>query len=154
MSESSPQAAPYAWLPTPDDVAALLRARTKDSGGHELGAWSDDTRPTADEVTHLIDLAAEYVVGAASEPTAVCAGSAASATAIRAAMLVELSYFPEQVRSDRSAYTELKQLYDEAQASLISCISAGGGGDGGGAGYTFHSLPITPATLEQGYAVG
>jgi hypothetical protein len=28
------------------DVAALLRARTKDSTGHEVGTFNDYTRPT------------------------------------------------------------------------------------------------------------
>jgi hypothetical protein len=39
---------PLLYLPTPTDVARLLRARTTDSNGTELGDWSEDTRPTAE----------------------------------------------------------------------------------------------------------
>lgn len=45
---------PPIYTPTPADVAQLLRARTKDSHGTEVGDWTDDTRPTAEEVQGLI----------------------------------------------------------------------------------------------------
>jgi hypothetical protein len=48
----------YPWLATPEDVAALLRSRTKDDAGRELGAWTDATRPTLVDVEQLIALAA------------------------------------------------------------------------------------------------
>jgi len=139
----------YVWLPTADDVAALLRARTKDATGRELGAWTDETRPTLTEVEDLILISAEYIVGVAGLPPDACTSAARGATTLRAAMMVELSYFPEQVRSDRSAYAELKDLYDASEIALTACITGGGGGEGGGADYTYHSLPIVPATLAD-----
>jgi hypothetical protein len=143
------------WLCTPDDVAALLRARTKDSNGDELGTWTDDTRPTEAEVETLIALAGQYVNGAVGGVIDPCAGSATSACALRAALLVELSYFPEQVRSDRSPYPELRELYDSAETALRSCVSAGGAEGGeAGVGYGYHSMPVTPETLAAAYAYG
>jgi hypothetical protein len=144
------------WLPTPGDVAALLRARTKDDTGRELGDWTDATRPTASEVQVLIVQAADFVAAAVGGVPDRCASSAKSATLLRAAMLVELSYFPEQVRSDRSPYPELKELYDNAAESARTCVTTGGetGGSGGGEGYAYHSLPTIPATLESVYGVG
>jgi hypothetical protein len=50
-------------------------------------------------------------------------------------MLIELSYWPEQVRSDRSAYGEYRTLYDKQLVLLQECVQAGGGGaDAGGVG--------------------
>ncbi len=66
-------------------------------------------------------------------------------------MLVELSYWPEQVRSDRSAYTEYERLFNAAMTALAECIAAGGGGDVTGEGYTYHSLPVVPETTERFY---
>lgn len=144
------------WLPTSSDVAALLRARTKDDTGRELGDWSDSTRPTAAEVDVLIAQAAQYVTASIGGVPERCASAAAQAVLMRAAMLVELSYFPEQVRSDRSPYPELKELYDVAQQAALTCVTSGGdtGGAGGGEGYSYHSLPTVPLTLERMYGVG
>lgn len=112
---------------TNQDVADLLRARTKDDAGIELGQWSDATRPTAAEVDRLIELATGDVLSqtGANLPER-DAESARTMIALRSAMLVELSYFPEQVRSDRSAYEEYKRLYDDGMAALLESISGGG----------------------------
>jgi hypothetical protein len=144
------------WLPTSSDVAALLRARTKDDTGRELGDWSDETRPTASEVDALIAQTADYVAAAIGGVPDRCAGAASQAVLLRTAMLVELSYFPEQVRSDRSPYPELKELADTALDSARTCVASGGaaGTTEGGEGYSYHSLPIVPATLDALYGVG
>lgn len=144
------------WLPTSSDVAAILRARTKDSHGVEQGDWTSDTRPTGPEVDVLIAQAADFVAAAVGGVPDRCASAASAATLLRAAMLVELSYFPEQVRSDRSPYPELKELYDTALESARTCVTSGGesGSSAGGEGYSYHSLPIRPETLESAYGVG
>jgi len=41
---------------------------------------------------------------------------------VRAAMWVELSYFPEQVRSDRSVYQELAEQFQRGMPALINCV--------------------------------
>lgn len=38
---------PIDIAPSVLDVAALMRARTKDSNGIEVGTFNDDTRPTS-----------------------------------------------------------------------------------------------------------
>lgn len=132
--------------PTPDQVAQLLRARTKDSTGRELGAWTDDTRPTLTEVEGIIEQAvAQLAATVSSSIPDTCKNGASSTAALLAAMLVELSYFPEQVRTDRSAYVEYKNLYDENVLALRKCVDTGGA-TAGGEGFTYHSLPIVPAT--------
>jgi len=140
------------WVATPEDVAAILRARTKDDTGRELGVWSDSTRPTLPEVQQLIDLAAAQIAGP-SGPGDRCAPICRAAIAYQAACLIELSYFPEQVRSDRSPYSELKDLLDQTLEALTACVEGGasGGSQGGGEGYSYHSLNVDPETTAMYY---
>lgn len=140
------------WRPTSDEVARLLRARTKDSTGSELGEWTTDTRPTLEEVEGLIDEAVGIVASSTGvEIAEPCANGAQRLAALLTAALIELSYFPEQVRADRSAYPEYKRLYDDGMVKLGDCIAAGGG-DGSaeiGEGYTYYSLPVVPETTAR-----
>lgn len=88
------------WWPTVEDVAGLLRARTKPTDGQEyLGTFNASTRPTDTEVRVLIGQAAQRVTSAFSsgEVPAASWDAANEAALLRAAMWVETSYFPEQV---------------------------------------------------------
>lgn len=117
------------YAPTVAEVAALVRARTKVPGGSELGTFSAQTRPTDTDVRSLIAEALNEVLGKAQTPTdpaSAYAAHVASAAKVYAAMLIELSFFPEQVRSDRSAYAPLKDLYDMRIRALISEGETGG----------------------------
>jgi hypothetical protein len=118
--------------PSVDEVAVLIRARTKDSSGNEVGTFDDDTRPTAPEVEEQIDAAYSLVGCRFPDP----AGTAfpqrmlpafQALVAYRAAMRVEKSYFPEQVRSDRSAYAQLREEYLDDLAAFTDSMEAGGG---------------------------
>jgi hypothetical protein len=139
------------FYPDVDDVAAIIRARTQDDDDQEIGTFNEDTRPTGEEVERLIAQAGSVVFGAVGDP-----GDWTCATAddlveqaefwvsMLAAMLVELSYFPEQVRSDRSGFQYYKDLWDDELAGFgvfrsaaIACGGSGvapdgGGGSGGG----------------------
>jgi hypothetical protein len=102
-----------AFAPSVVAVSALLRARTKDSTGLEVGTFNDDTRPTSAQVLSLIDLAVvdvQTILG--TSPPDYLADAAKSTATLKAAMYVELSYYPEQVRSDRSAYHDYQQMYE------------------------------------------
>lgn len=138
-----PTALPH---PSSDDVAALLRARTKDLDGKELGVFSGNTRPTDTEVDRLITMAYAEVTGQTGVNLGDrCAPSAQALITIRAAMWVELSYFPEQVRSDRSVYIELADQWTAGMPSLMDCVAGNiaPDGSGGAAGLRFGSLPIS-----------
>ena len=115
--------------PTVDEVALLIRARTKDSMGTEVGTFTADTRPTDDQVEAQID-AAVALVGTRLPPIDRIAPellpAVASVVAYRAALRIEKSYFPEQVRSDRSAYPQLYEEYQDDLAALIESVKAGG----------------------------
>lgn len=159
---STPDPAPLVYLPTPTDVARLLRARTKDSHGAELGDWSDDTRPTPEDVADLIDQASGPVLarigrleGPEDEPDRYSnlIPAAKHLVALGAAMLVEKSYFPEQVASERSAYTSYQAEYQDCQAALTGDAE----GDGGGAlpsGKGDHATwPLPSASVLYAYGL-
>jgi len=132
-----------AWAPTVADVGALLRARTKDSSGNELGTFTADTRPTDTEVTELIAQAVDDVVGAIGQSPTIppdTYDNAAKVAAVGAAMLVELSFFPEQVATGRSPYAQLQTLYNTRLERLKLFIESEGAD--------------TPSTEWQGPAGG
>src|SRR5262245_40111665 len=90
--------------PTVEDVGDLLRARTQDSHDDELGTFTDDTRPTEEAVERMILQCGTVVftaTGRLDNLTCSQADSVREAAkhwiALLTAMLIELSYFPEQV---------------------------------------------------------
>jgi hypothetical protein len=109
------------------DVADLLRARTLSQNGVEIGTFTDLTRPTDEQVLRLIDKAQGDVSAriGLSVPS-MFIHDAQNLVAIRAAMYVELSYFPEQIRANKSVYPELLALWDQQLAALIASIEAAG----------------------------
>jgi hypothetical protein len=118
--------------PSVDQVALLLRARTKDSQGNEVGTFDADTRPTDLECEAQID-AAMGLVGVRFPPSSGMTAEQVTAfqalVAYRAAMRIEKSYFPEQVRTDRSAYAQLREEYLDDLQAFTESMGAGGGGE-------------------------
>jgi hypothetical protein len=123
-------------VPNVSDVGALLRARTKTSGGAEVGTFTQETRPTAVEVGVLIDEAVEDVTSQIGVPAVGSAleGRARRAATLYAAVLVELSYFPEQVQGGRSPADTYLKLYKDRMKALVLFVTQGGDdGDADGA---------------------
>lgn len=110
---------PIDITPSVADVAALLRARTKDVNGSEVGTFNDDTRPTSSQVITLIgEAVGDIQARMGTSPPPELAGAGKSAAAMLTACLVELSYFPEQVRSDRSAFEQYWTLLQNKITAL------------------------------------
>lgn len=128
---------------TVEHVAAYVRARTKNKLGVEVGTFNSEllgererTRPSAEQVEQLLTDAVGTVIsdiGTDDPCTAPLTAKANGLVALRAAMQVELTYFPEQVAQGRSPYKELKELYDDDVEKIVKGIAAncGGGGDSG-----------------------
>lgn len=110
------------WAPSVAAVGAVLRARTVDRNGTELGTFTPTTRPTDAQVLTLMDdIAEDEVVGALPRAvTAVYETAARSLVALRTAMQIELTYFAEQLGTSRSIYPQLKELYDDALKRLTT----------------------------------
>jgi hypothetical protein len=99
---------------TPRMVAALLRTRTRDANGVELGEWTTTTQPTLAEVQELIVSAQEQVASEihASEIPANVVAAARQAVVLRTALLIEDSHFSEQIGSGDSPFLQLRELGD------------------------------------------
>lgn len=148
--------------PTIAEVAALLRARTKDTNGNEVGTFNGNTRPTNANVEVLIGFAVDKVqsdIGGALCADAEAAGlpdKVRNAGALYAAMLVELSYFPEQVAAGRSPYDKIKELWAEDITILkteVAQICGVGSGEGASAntGKPAYDFSQTVSPLGQDF---
>lgn len=111
------------WRPTVDQVATHIRARTAtDESGDEVGTFTADTRPTADQVEDIIDdkvqeILAVFVSGEVPEASF---GAAHRAVRLSAAAEVEQSYFPADPSAESgSPYPQLRVRADAALKILI-----------------------------------
>jgi hypothetical protein len=131
------------WAPSPSDVGAVLRSRTKDTNGNELGTFTSDTRPTDSGVNDLIETAVADLASDVGTVPDELQDAARRLAAIGAAILVEQSYFQEQINTDRSPYRELVEWYDKRFARLKKQIEdVNAGGDVGGADSAENLLPV------------
>lgn len=129
----------YAWEATPDDVAALLPQRTHGEFGKD-GHFTTTTTPTLEQVEDILQKSAGRIATKLrlKPATEMCEAGpvdlANETHALRAAMMVELTYFANQLRTDQSPYTKLKELYDENAKELLEAYEDACGGGGGGIG--------------------
>lgn len=147
------------FMPDVASVGALLRARTRDTNGSEVGTFTEHTRPTGDQVLSLTRTAAGDLASFVGPNIPEPFHDAARQLAVyRTAMLIELSFFPEQVALGRSPYPQVADLYTSALAGLRVAIEASGGdvpgepgaADGGGASAhpPSYAFPMAPLGLN------
>lgn len=117
------------WLPPVAAVGAVLRSRTKDDEGVEMGTFTPDTRPTGDQTSELIDQAQADVAAEVGDVPEVLWPAARRVTALGAALQVELTYFPEQVATGRSPYEQLRDQYRDALTRLTAQVGEVNSGD-------------------------
>ena len=108
---------------TPEDVAALLTARTKDAQGRELGRWTDDTRPTREQVQVRIEIARSLLRQDAGAIPDRCVEGFEATVALLAAMLTEAAFWPEQTQSNQSTYERLRELYTTSREGMLTCVA-------------------------------
>jgi hypothetical protein len=112
--ESEPRSLTATELrPALTDIGALLRARTKDRNGAEVGTFNDNTRPKASQVNALIDQAVAEVKMRVGPVADELVDSGRLVVAMRVAQLIELSYYPEQTSGDRTVYQTLRLTYED-----------------------------------------
>lgn len=112
---------------TPEDVAALLTARTKDADGNELGEWTEETRPTREQVQQRIDIARALVRDGLGPVPDTCLEGFESCVALRAALLCEAAFWPEQTESNQSTFAQLRELYGQVWAGVQACVDRASG---------------------------
>jgi hypothetical protein len=142
-----------------DGVGALLRSRTQERGtGREAGTFTENTRPTYDQVLELMDQAAKDIDGEVGADTLDFPRAdqikplADSVLKLGTAMLIELSYFNGEVASGRSAYDRYERLYNrrlpqlrKAALEVSSGSQPGSSDDYVGPLYSFPAAPCDTA---------
>jgi hypothetical protein len=134
------------YMPLVSDVGALLNSRTKDKNGNYAGTFTADTRPTFEQVSQLIQQAADDIT--AGLDTDIPEGAwrfVKEAIKTRAAMLVELSFYSDQVNTQRSVYPQLqedlKELLPQIERSVIREEEEATGGEFGLATRPSYGFP-------------
>lgn len=129
-------------VPTVDETAALLQERTW-ANGVQQGTFSADTTPTADQAQRLIDLAVDDVLIAfgGTIPAGYERRARMLAT-LRAATLIENSFFRRDVESGTSPYTQYQAMYlaDLERLGDDPAVNLGAGG--------FASVRLVPAVVD------
>lgn len=145
VTYSVPDPAP-SFLECPvEDVASLLRARTKDDSGNEVGDFNADTRPTSSEVEDLIAQSAAMVAAVANgDVPSRLVPFAQHVVALRTAMMVELTYWPEQVQRENSPFEHLREMFVDALEAFKLAL----GDSGGVRGYGPVSVKVK-STIEE-----
>ena len=116
---------PIEWTPSLQDVGHVVLSRTRDSNGNVLGTFTDATQPTDDEVRILIDKAmADMIPLIGTDIPDELIPEAQHIASIRTAMYIEITFYANEVATNRSVYPELKVLYDEKIASLSKAVIA------------------------------
>jgi hypothetical protein len=125
-------APPSEWRPTVRQVATHLLARTVNQYGVRQGTFTTDTTPTAAECDQIISLTMPEVADIiGDEIPEYLWDDAAAVTSIRAAMQVEIAFYPEQINSDRSPYKPLKDKFEYTVENLRQQIANAETGDTG-----------------------
>lgn len=130
-------------------VGALMRARTKDRFGNESGTFSADTRPTDDEVQALGARVSQTLLNEFSNCSSqITDGQLSDYTNalqeilnLRLAIMIELSYWPEQVATQRSPYQQYRDLLRDSVAAVRTAYCPNAAGSGGDGSATFVGMP-------------
>lgn len=122
------------YRPTIAQVGSILRARTLDKYGSELGTFNEDTRPTGTQVSDLIDLAIGDTSAAIGqdvpsnlwEPVTML-------VAVNVANLIQASYWPEQVEDNSTVFDFWTNWYENGLKRMALAVRAENLGDEEGA---------------------
>jgi hypothetical protein len=135
------------WAPGVSDVALRLISRTKMSNGVLAKTFNSQTQPTDVDVQAVIAQATRLLRPRLGPVPDALADSATALVALKSAIIVEQSYFTEQIDAGLSPY---KDMCEEYRYALMDWDEAARGEEPNGT--KLASLPV--GTLYPGYATG
>ncbi len=121
-----------AWVPTLSQLAAILRSRTRGvssrdaSVAGEQDMFTTTTRPTRAQALEIIGIATGEMLalsGGRTPCTDELASGWRSLALYRAAMLCEISYFPEQTNGDQTAFEALRKMWEASAKILTAAVT-------------------------------
>lgn len=147
------------YTPALEDVGVVTLSRTKDQYGNVVGTFDDTTTPTGDQVDELIAKATSRVsmkIGTDIPP--VTWDDAKTLVAIRTAMFIEVTFFPEQISDNRSPYNILKEQYAselcDIQLAITAAEATESGNDLGSQPFTKASWSFPPPPCDNAFRDG
>jgi len=119
------------YTPTVKEVAAILHARTTSRGGGEAGTFTANTRPTQEQVEEVIkDIVQECytsfgqdIPDSKGDEKDALRNAAKRVVAMGVAAEIEISYFPEQVATQRSPYKMYQERYQEGVKKISRAVA-------------------------------
>jgi hypothetical protein len=102
------------WTPEVADVAVHLLARTRLNNGTLAKTFTSGTTPTDVDVQGIINQQTRLMRPRMGQVPAELADSATALVALKCALVVERSYFVEQISTDMSPYKSLMAEYIDA----------------------------------------
>jgi hypothetical protein len=155
---SSPDPLEVEWRPAVQEVASWIRTRTMNNNQQYEGTFTEETQPTDEQAETIISLATAHVASRVGEVGELCSdyltSQARNLSSLYAALVIELSYFPEQVGTNRSPYDNLKELFDSGIKELRegvkeNCGDVPGDEAGEGAAGPAYDFSVTTAPLGR-----
>lgn len=140
--------ADFDYTPNAEDVAAIMRARTRTPDG-TLGSFTPDTDPSLELVESLILPATGMVAAAIGQdiPADYLPAAKLAATACTA-MLIELTIQQKAGTDETSAYQHYRDLYQDAIARIAGAVQGEPGPK------LLRSTPLTSVIADaQGDAI-
>jgi hypothetical protein len=101
------------WEPTQEEVAIRLLARTRIPNGKYEGKFTTETQPTAAQVEKIIEQAVQILRPRLGETAEHLEDQARILCTLRAAFMIELSFFSEQTETHMSPYMALRAEFKE-----------------------------------------
>lgn len=150
----------YQFRPSTAEVAKLVPTRTRGDSMQDQDDFHENSRPTKEQVEALtVDAEAEVNNRLSSYSGAIPHKHHRKITyamTLYAAMLVELTRYPEQIGTQRSAYDQIKKLYDEAMTQLEQALGIipEGADTGTGAVVSGYGEPKYAFPEDRGGLVG
>jgi hypothetical protein len=95
------------WAPTIAQVASRIMARTRTENGSPAGTFNNETFPTAEQVTTVINQAVSLMRPRLGPVADSMVDQAQALAALRSAYMIELAYFPEQTETAVSPFNAL-----------------------------------------------
>lgn len=117
------------WVPSLRDVAVHIRNRTVERASNKfLGTFTSKTRPTDEEAWETIGLAIDDIeadTGRLDRPGIgpVSWKAVKSLAALRAAMLIERSYYGEQIGTNKSPYPALERDWERRLPKVVDAVA-------------------------------
>jgi hypothetical protein len=139
-----------------EDLGARMRSRTVATGlsMDEVGTFNDSTRPTGEEAQAAIYEAADIVIAKVGDVRGSAAQLAKAAVKVRAAMIVESTYFPEANGGKQTAYANYRDEYQELVKEAEAAAEESDANDGAepDAGDSFGTAASLPEIPEPDYS--